>query len=129
MTLANYRDLRVWQSGMDLVEDIYRITQRFPKFEVYGLAGQAQRAAVSVPSNIAEGYTRQHRNEYIQYLAVAQASLAEVDTHLEIAKRLRYVSQEEHDRLRDRIVSLSKQLFSLRRRLSQGHPMAVSESL
>ncbi len=92
MKLGNYRQLRVWQQSISLVEDIYKLAQGFPKHEIYGLASQVQRAAVSVPSNIAEGYTRQHRNEYLQHLAIAQASLAELDIQLEIAKRLNHVT-------------------------------------
>ena len=81
---------------MDLVEEVYRASRRFPKHEMYGLVGQMQRASVSIPSNIAEGYTRQHRKEYLQHLSMAQTSLAELDTQLEIAKRMAYLSSDEH---------------------------------
>ena len=116
--LRNYRDLRVWKLGIELVEDVYRITRAFPKNEVYGLAGQMQRAAVSVPSNVAEGYTRRHRKEYIQDVSVARASLAELDTQLEIAIRLKYIGEEENRMIRDQMESLSKQLYALSRALS-----------
>ena len=64
MTLSSFRELRVWQMAMDLVEEIYRLTRTFPRHELYGLSGQMRRASVSVPSNIAEGYARQHRKEF-----------------------------------------------------------------
>jgi four helix bundle protein len=113
MTLKNYRDLRVWQMGMDLVEDVYLTTRSFPRHETYGLSNQMQRAAVSIPSNLAEGYARQHRKEYLQHISIARASLAELDTQLEIAERLSYLKSDENHRVRTRIVSLSKQLHTL----------------
>ena len=78
MVINSFRDLRVWNIGMDLVEGVYCLTKAFPRHEVYGLASQMQRAAVPIPSNIAEGYVRQHRKEYLQHLSIAQASLAEL---------------------------------------------------
>jgi four helix bundle protein len=83
MKLESFRDLRVWQLAMELVELTYRVTQSFPKHEVYGLTSQIQRAAVSVPSNLAEGHTREHTKEYLHHLSIAQASLAELETQLE----------------------------------------------
>ncbi len=71
MAIKSFRDLRVWQAGMDLVEAIYRITQPFPAHEQYGLTSQMRRAAVSIPSNIAEGHTRQYTKEYLYHLSVA----------------------------------------------------------
>jgi four helix bundle protein len=87
MSLKSYRDLEVWQKAMDLVEEVYRIAERFPSQEKYGLTGQLQRAAVSIPANIAEGYGRMHRKEYLQHLSIAKGSLAEVETHLALAVR------------------------------------------
>ncbi len=107
---------------MDLVEEVYRASRRFPKHEMYGLMGQMQRASVSIPSNIAEGYTRQHRKEYLQHLSMAQTSLAELDTQLEIAKRMAYLSSDEHASISKHVVSLSKQLYTLRRSLSTDSP-------
>src|SRR5260370_39602964 len=87
-----FRDLRVWQCGMELVEEVYRLTRGFPKEELYGLTNQLRRAAVSIPSNIAEGQTRSHLKEVLQFLSMAQGSLAELQTPLELAARLRYLS-------------------------------------
>jgi len=72
MKVKSFRDLRIWQLAMDLVESIYRLAQYFPKHEMYGLTSQIQRAAVSVPSNIAEGHTREHTKEFLHHLAIAQ---------------------------------------------------------
>ena len=117
MPLKDYRELRVWQTGMDLVQEVYRITRGFPGHELYGLASQMQRCAVSIPSNIAEGYTRHHRKEYLQYLAVARASLAELNTQAQISSRLSYVSAEEAVKIQATIESLSKQIYALRESL------------
>ena len=119
MTISSFRDLRVWQMGMDLVSIVYDLTQTFPAQEKYGLASQMQRAAVSIPSNIAEGHTRQHRKEYINHLSITQASLAELDTQLEIAVRLKYLSAQETIRAQELLDSLGKQLRALRSALSK----------
>ncbi|MFC1496975.1 four helix bundle protein [Verrucomicrobiota bacterium] len=79
--IRNFRDLDVWQKGMQIVIEIYRITKEFPKDELYGLISQMRRAAISVPSNIAEGFGRFHNKEYRQFLYVAQGSCAELETH------------------------------------------------
>jgi four helix bundle protein len=117
MAISSFRDLRVWQAAMDLVERIYRLTRTFPKYEIYGLAGQMQRAVVSVPSNIAEGHTREHRKEFLHHLSISQASLAELQTHLEIAARLDYCSPVQRDALQEQCTTLAKQLYSLRNAL------------
>ena len=80
MEIKSYRDLRVWQAGMDLVVRVYRLTQGFPTHELYGLTSQMRRAAVSIPSNIAEGHTRESSKEYLHHLSIAQGSLAELET-------------------------------------------------
>jgi len=117
MKLKSFRDLRVWQAAMDLVEHIYRLTQNFPKSELYGLTSQLQRAAVSVPSNIAEGHTREHTKEFLHHLSIAQASLTELETQLEIAVRLKYVGAAEVNFVLEQVVSLGKQQYALRNAL------------
>jgi four helix bundle protein len=117
MTINNFRDLRVWQLGMDLVETIYRLTQAFPSNEVYGLTSQVRRCAVSIPSNIAEGHTREHSKEYLYHLSVAQGSLAELQTQIEIAHRLEYLSNEQAQQVLEQALSLTRQLYSLRNAL------------
>lgn len=87
----NFRDLVVWQRAIDLVAEVYVATREFPKYEIYGLTSQIRRAAVSIPSNIAEGQGRLTRGEFRQFLGHAKGSLAEVETQLVIAERLGYV--------------------------------------
>ena len=118
-TIKSFRDLRVWQIGMDLVEQVYLLTQTFHKHEVYGLASQMQRAAVSVPSNIAEGQTREHLREYLQHISIARASLAELETQLEIATRLKYCTPGQLSQFREQTDSLGRQLSTLRNALSK----------
>ena len=117
MQIRSFRDLRVWQAGIDLVRSIYEATSKFPRSEAYGLASQMQRAAVSVPSNIAEGPTRESTKEYLQHLSIAQASLAELETQLEIAKLLSYISEADANHLLENIAALGRQLFALRNAL------------
>ena len=89
----SYRDLEVRQRAMDLVVMCYELTKRFPSSEAYGLTSQLKRAAVSVPANIAEGQARQHTKEFLQHLAIASGSLAELETHIQIAERLGYIKR------------------------------------
>ena len=88
--MQGHKDLVVWQKAMDIVITIYGLTRGFPKHETYGLASQIQRAAVSIPSNIAEGHALKQTQAYARHLAIASGSLAEVETQLEIASRLGY---------------------------------------
>jgi four helix bundle protein len=112
--IKSFRDLRVWQLGMDLAVEAYRLSGSFPKHEAYGLGAQMQRAAVSVPSNIAEGHAREHRKEYLHHLSTAQASLAELETHVELSARLEYCSLENLSNFLRSTDSLGKQLRALR---------------
>lgn len=120
MDFKSYRDLEVWQKAMDLVVDCYTITSNFPNKETFGLASQLQRAAISIPSNIAEGRERQHRKEFIQHLSIAYASLAEVETHLQIAERLNYVDLDKVNQLLDKTSEVGKMLNGLRKSLNKG---------
>ena len=104
---------------MDLVETVYLLTQKFPNQELYGLTRQIRRAIVSVPSNIAEGNTREHVKEYLHHISMAQASLAEVETQLEIATRLKYLLQSQLNEVLPEIRSLGRQLYALRNALNR----------
>jgi len=117
--IRDYRDLRVWQVAVDLVERIYDVTRPFPRHEMFGLAGQMQRAAVSVSANIAEGHTREYTKEYLKHISVARGSLAEVQTLLEIAARLGYISRDECQQVLDEAFALGRQLTTLRNALSR----------
>ncbi len=95
MSLRSYRELDVWKLAMDLVENVYRLTRSFPADERFGMTSQLQRAAISVPANIAEGYGRTHRGDYLHHLSIARGSLMEVETHLALAARLKFVTREQ----------------------------------
>ena len=115
MEIRSYRDLEVWKKSMDLVVECYGVTRGFPQFETFGLASQMQRAVVSVPSNIAEGRTSAHGKEFLRYLSIAGASLAELETHIEIAERLKYIDQGIAEQLLGRAVEIGRMLNGLRR--------------
>jgi four helix bundle protein len=95
----SFRDLVVWQKAMALAADIYRSTKDFPRSEIYGLTSQIRRAAVGVPSNIAEGKGRLSKKEFVQFLAKARGSLCEVDTQLELSKELEFMQLPDFERL------------------------------
>src|SRR5262249_38953603 len=111
MAIKSFRELRVWQAGMDLAVSAYHVTEGFPKQETYGLSSQMQRAAVSVPSNIAEGHVREHTREYLHHVSIAQASLAELSTQIELARRLNYSSEDDLVRVQDELSAVSRQLY------------------
>lgn len=110
---STYRDLRVWQQGMKLGLQIYRATEGFPKKELFGLRSQMTRAAVSIPSNIAEGKGRQTDKEFRQFLFQARGSLLELETQIEFAKELKYITVGEADSLRQDCAQLGSGLTGL----------------
>ncbi len=112
--MPGHRDLIAWQKAMELVTEIYRVTCAFPRDELYGLTNQLRRAAVSVPSNIAEGYGRNSPNELHHFLGQARGSLAEVETQVEIAKSLGYLDVEKASELLSRIAEVGRVLTGLR---------------
>ncbi|MER9896996.1 four helix bundle protein [Mesorhizobium sp. M0130] len=116
--IASYRDLIVWQQAMDLTVAIYQVTRTWPKDEIYGLTGQVRRAATSVPANIAEGYGRESRASYQQFLRIAQGSLKELETHLLVAQRVGITSREAVESLMPHSESVGKLLRLLIRKLS-----------
>ena len=99
MGAKNYQDLIAWQKAMDLVEMVYEITKAFPKEEVYALTAQLHRAAISIPSNIAEGQGRKSKKEFHHFLSIGHGSLREVETQMLIANRLQYITQDRLDQL------------------------------
>jgi four helix bundle protein len=109
--LNSYKDLVVWQESMTLVRLVYQATKQLPKSELYGLASQLQRAAVSIPSNIAEGYTRKGRAEYIQFLSMAYGSAAEVETQAIIVSDM--YSDIDTKGLSDQVIIVQKMLYRL----------------
>ena len=93
--IKNFQDLRIWQKGIEIVKDIYLLTKRFPKEELYELTSQMRRSAVSIPSNIAEGFRRYHNKEYKQFLYIALGSCAELETQMIIANELDYINDND----------------------------------
>jgi len=118
MKINDYRDLVVWRKAMDLAAEVHLLSKAFPRDELYGLTSQVRRAAVSVPSNIAEGQARQSTAEFLNFLSIAHGSLAEVDTQLLLAQRFQYVSDETTSKAASLIIEVSKMLFSLRAKLT-----------
>jgi len=114
----SHKDLFIWQRSMDLVESIYRLTASLPASEQFGLIAQMRRSAVSVPSNIAEGYGRQATREYRHHLLICRGSLLELETQLLLCRRLKYSSEQEIDPLLTEITEISKMLGSLIAKLS-----------
>lgn len=126
--LRSHRELMVWQVAFQLVQEIYRLTNLFPKAEQFGLIAQMRRAAISVPANIAEGYGRRNRPEYIQFLSIAGGSLAELDTYVALAKTLGMASQDDFESS-ERFVERANMLLcrlreSLKRTPARQHPPA-----
>ena len=119
MNIRSYQELKVWQKSMDLVVSSYGVCKTFPTVEKYGLTSQLQRAAVSIPANIAEGKHRQHTKEFLQHLSIASGSLAELETHLLIAERLQYISKEDIYSLLEQTTEISKMIYGLRKSLKQ----------
>jgi len=119
MTIASYRDLRVWQQSMDLAEACYRLSARFPREETYGLTSQIRRASVSVPANIAEGYGRNSKGAYVQFLRVAQGSLKELETHILLAGRLAIVDAPASEPVLALCDTVGRMLLGLMRQLEQ----------
>ena len=115
--VRSYRDLLVWQQGMDLAVATYDLTRHWPKEELYGLTSQSRRASVSICANIAEGYGRDTRPGYIQFLRIAQGSLKELETHLIIAQRIELSAIGKVDDLLSQCESVGKLLRSLIRKL------------
>jgi four helix bundle protein len=98
VSIKSHKDLLAWQKAMDLIELVYGLTREFPREEVFGLATSLRRAAVSIASKIADGHERGDTREYLHCLALARGSLSEVETQMEVAKRLGYIGDEQHTR-------------------------------
>jgi len=117
MGSQSYRDLVVWQKGIELSVLVYEVCSTFPKSELYGLADQMKRAVVSISSNIAEGQARQHIAEFSHFLSISNGSLAELDTQRIIAEKMGFLSLQQSVELDLRITEIRKMLYSLRSKL------------
>jgi four helix bundle protein len=118
----SYKDLLVWQKAIELVKVTYLLTGQFPSAEKFGLTAQMRRAAVSIPSNIAEGQARRSSAEFIQFLSIAQGSLAELETQLVIGSTLGFCSVKQTREPVERVYELQRMLHSLQKKLSTGKP-------
>ena len=112
-----HKKLDAWTTAVDLVQQFYTATDRFPSKEQFGLTNQARRAAISIPSNIAEGAARQTKKEFIQFLHIAKGSLSELDIHLELAQRLDYLGRAEWNALNELLERVDKMLSGLIRHI------------
>ena len=126
---TSHKDLVLWQKSMDLAAEVYRLARCFPSFELFGLGAQLRRAAVSVPSNVAEGAARRTTRDFISFLHIARGSLAELETQLLLARRLRYVDDASAQSLAARVDEVGRLLNAvirgLRRRLD-AQPSSLS---
>src|SRR3989442_11604185 len=119
--IRDYKDVQVWQKGMALAKQIYQMTQAFPSEEKFGIVSQMRRAAVSVPSNIAEGQARNTTGEFVQFLSHAEGSLAELDTQVRLSVTLGFCRQPDGESVSASITELQKMLKSLRGKLAARH--------
>jgi len=126
-TVSTHKDLNVWKKAMDLAAQVYSLTARFPKEELYGLTSQIRRSAVSIPSNIAEGAARHSRKEFIQFLHIASGSVAELETQLLLAIQMGFISG---DHVISHIEEVRKLLLGLLRSLKKKpithHPSLIT---
>ncbi|MBQ7547027.1 MAG: four helix bundle protein [Clostridia bacterium] len=124
MAVTNFKDLIVWQKAMELAKQVYMLTKYLPQQEIYALSDQMRRAAVSIPSNIAEGQARQSKKEFLQFLSIARGSRAELETQLLLAKEIglfQSVAQEEIDKTFALSDEVGKMLFVLSKKLTTDH--------
>ena len=108
-----HKKLDVWRISMDLVTEVYKVTDKFPKEEKFSLADQIHRSAISIPSNIAEGAARNTKKEFVNFLHIAQGSLSELDTQIELAKRLKYIEEQSWKELDIMMERIDKMLTGL----------------
>jgi four helix bundle protein len=116
--IRSFKDLQIWKRSIKLVEDIYVVTRSFPKEEMYALTSQLRRSAVSIPSNISEGFARLHNKEYRQFLYMSLGSCAELTTQVVIASQLKYIEKSKADKLLDTIEEISKMTMGLIKKLN-----------
>lgn len=115
--IKSYRDLDIWKKAIEIVKEIYALTDEFPKSEIYGITSQMRRSSVSIPSNIAEGFRRQHNKEYIQFLYIALGSCAELETQITIAKELNYLTADKEAVLLEKLDHLCRMTTNLLKKL------------
>ena len=115
--IKSFKDLRIWQKGIEIVSDIYILSKKFPKEELFNLTSQLRRSAISIPSNIAEGFKRFHNKEYKQFLFITLGSCAELETQIIIAKELKYINENEEAKLVEKLDHICRMTSSLIKKL------------
>jgi four helix bundle protein len=115
--VSSYRDLKVWQAGMQLAQSTYRLLERFPPRTGWGLQQQLERSAISIPSNVAEGHARDSTKEYLHYLSYSLGSVAELETQVMLASRMRFVAEQEADELLAQADEVGKMLRGVQKTL------------
>jgi len=116
--MNNYKELKVWQKSMDLVELVYKLTSSFPKEEKYGIISQIQRSAISIPSNIAEGAGRNSNKEFRQFLSIANGSSNELSTQLHLSIRIGYANENDLIKIFELLIEIQKMNFTLIKKFS-----------
>jgi four helix bundle protein len=115
--ITSYRDLDIWKNAIALIKDIYAATEEFPKEETYNLISQMRRSAISIPSNVAEGFRRQYNKEYKRFLCIVLGSCAELETQITIAKELNYIQEQQEIELLDKIDHICRMTSNLMKKL------------
>jgi len=115
--IHDFKDMRIWQKGIGVVKDIYKVTKRFPREELYGLTSQMRRSAVSIPSNIAEGFRRYHNKEYKQFLYIAMGSCAELETQIIISHELDYLHNNDKMEMIEKLTYICQMINKLIKKL------------
>ena len=115
--IRTYRDLEIWKEGIVLVKHVYKVTETFPKHEMYGLVTQMRRCAVSIPSNVAEGFRRYHNKEYKQFLHISLGSCAELETQITISKELGYINENEESKHLEILDHICRMIVNLKKKL------------
>lgn len=120
MAINSYKDLLIWQKGIDLAVDAYLLTRDFPENEKFALSSQVKRSASSIPANIAEGYGRQSTKSYSQFVKISRGSLFELETHLILAERLGYIIKTElYNKIKDQIIEEGKMINAFIKKLDE----------
>ena len=116
--MHKYKELKVWQKARVLVKEIYKVTPKFPKEEVYGLTSQIKRSCISIPSNIAEGAGRKSQNDFLRFLDIANGSAFELETQIILAFDLEFISKKELDSIIDDVTEIQKMIYGLKNKLN-----------
>jgi four helix bundle protein len=120
MMIKNYKDLIVWQKSMEVALEVYKLTEKFPKSEIFGSVNQMRRSAFSISSNIAEGWARKSSGNYLQFLSIASGSAAELETQLILTQRLGYGDEITYERILNLLLEVQKMLNSFRSKIKSG---------